>query len=92
VRVRVGERGLEPLRAERELAAQVDERVVRADRVRGDDHAFDQLMRIALDEHVVLERCRLTFVAVDAQVPREHVLGEERPLLPRAEPRAALAA
>ena len=32
--VRVGERLPEPLGAERELAAQVDERVVRLDRVR----------------------------------------------------------
>ena len=82
----------EALCAERELAAEVDERVVRLDRVRRDDDPFDELVGIALDEHVVFEGGRLAFVAVHREVAREDVLGQERPLLTGAEPRAAASA
>ena len=55
----------------------------------GDDHALDELVRVALDEHVVLERGRLALVAVHREVAREDVLRQERPLLPGAEAGAA---
>ena len=83
---------IEPVVAERELAAQVDERQVALDRVRRDHDALDELVRIALDEHAVLERRRLAFVGVDDEVARETTVGEERPLLPGREVRAAAAA
>ena len=77
----------------RELAADVDERVVRLDRVRRDRPTPSMIWcGIALDEHVVLERGRLTLVGVDGEVAREHVLREERPLLAGAEARAAATA
>jgi hypothetical protein len=89
VRVRVVDGLLEAFGAEPELTPDVDERVVRLDRVRRDRRALDDLVRITLDEHVVFERRRLTLVGVDREVAREDVLREERPLLARAEPGAA---
>src|SRR5215207_6656658 len=89
--VRVGDRLTEPLGTQTELTAQVDERGVALDRERRDDHALDHLVRIALDEHVVLEGGRLAFVAVHREVAREDILRQERPLLPGAEARAAAA-
>ena len=82
----------QPFVAERELTAQVDEREVALDRVRRDRDALDELVRIALDEHAVLERRRLAFVGVDHEVARERVGGQERPLLRGREARAAAAA
>ena len=87
-RVRVGQRLRESFCTERELAAQVEEGVMRLDRVRRDHDPFDELMGVALDEHVVFEGGRLAFVAVHREVAREDVLGQERPLLAGAEPRA----
>ena len=75
LRARVGERLREAVVAERELAAQVDERLVALDRVRRDDDALDELVRIALDEHAVLERRRLAFVGVHHEVAREQASG-----------------
>ena len=88
----VGDRLGEPLVAERELAAQVDEREVALQRERGDGDALDELVRIALDEHAVLERRRLALVGVDHEVARERAGRQERPLLAGREARAAAAA
>ena len=82
----------QPLVAERELAAHVDERDVALHRVRRDRDALDELVRIALEEHAVLERRRLAFVGVDDEVARERVGRQERPLLRGREARAAAAA
>ena len=71
LRLRVGDGLREPLVAERELAAEVDEREVALDRERRDRDALDELVRIALDEHAVLERGRLAFVGVHHEVARE---------------------
>ena len=59
---------LQPLEAEGELAAAEDEGLRGADRVGGDDRPLDDLVRVALDEQVVLERRRLALVAVDDEV------------------------
>ena len=75
--------------AECELAAHVEERQVARDRVRGDHDPFDELMRVALDQHAVLERRRFAFVGVHDEVPRQHTFGEERPLEPGGEVRTA---
>ena len=92
LRLRVGDGLREPLVAERELAAEVDEREVALDRERRDRDALDELVRIALDEHAVLERRRLAFVGVDHEVARERVGRQERPLLRGREAGAAAAA
>src|SRR5262249_34656519 len=47
--------GDEPLVAERELAPAEDERLARADRVRGDERPFDHLVWVTLDEQMILE-------------------------------------
>ena len=91
-RARRRSRAIEPFVAERELAAQVDEREVALDRVRRDRDALDELVRIALDEHAVLERRRLAFVGVHHEVARERVGRQERPLLRGREAGAAAAA
>ena len=70
VLVRLADRVLEPLAREHHLAAQVDEAVLRADRVRADDHPFDQRVRIDLHQLAVVERTRLPFVAVADDVAR----------------------
>lgn len=84
--VGLGERLGDPLGTERELAADVDERGVALDGERADHHALDELVRVALEEHVVLEGGRLALVGVDAEVPGEDAGRQERPLLARTEP------
>ena len=57
-------------------------------RVGGDQDALEDLVRVTLNEHVVLEGGRLGFVAVDHQV-RHRVLAQHRPLAPGREAGAA---
>ena len=59
--------------AERELAAQIARTQVALDRVGGNDDALDQLVRITLHEHAVLEGRRLALVTVHHEVAREQV-------------------
>ena len=77
-----------------ELAANVDvPHRIRSDRVRRDDHPFEEKVRILLHDHAVLERARLGFVGV-AEQPRRlrRVLRNEAPLHAGRESRAAAAA
>ena len=54
-----------------------------ADRITGDHDAFDQLMRITLDQLAILERARLTLVGIAAEIARALiVLGEKSPFDP----------
>ncbi len=69
-RARLGERLAEDLVAAFELAADVDERVFRTDRVAPDEHPFDHLMRRLFDEHPIFERSGLGFVGVADHVAR----------------------
>src|SRR5262249_33375604 len=85
----VVERAGETVVTEREFPSQVNEREIALDRERRDDDALDQLVRVALDEHPILERRRLAFVAVDDEVARERSGRQERPLLPGREVRTA---
>ncbi len=63
------------------LPPQVDERVPGADRVGGDDHAFDEGVRGGQHERDVLAGARFGFVGVDDEIVRLVVaLGDERPL------------
>ena len=86
---RVVDGARQPFVAERELAAHVYVRDVALHRVRRDRDAFDELVRIELDQHPVLERRRLAFVGVDHEVARERVGRQERPLLRGREAGAA---
>ena len=52
------------------LAADVDERQARADRVRGDEDALDEQVRDARHQLAVLERPRLGLVGVDHEIDR----------------------
>src|SRR5437016_2531899 len=54
----------------RKFAADVDEREMTIDRERGDDDAFDELMRIALDNNAIFARTGLAFIGVAAQINR----------------------
>jgi hypothetical protein len=72
--------GEPPVRAV-ELAADVDERVAHLQRVRGDQHRLEQEVRRELEDPAVLERARLAFVGVRAQVVRLAVVRvDDRPL------------
>ena len=70
---------LDSFEAEGELPSQEDEDLVDLQRVGGNDDALDQLVRIALDEEVVLERRGLGFVTVDDEVGHGR-LSQHRPL------------
>src|SRR5262249_46172993 len=75
------------------LAADVHEAERGADRARGDEHALDQRMRIALEQIAVLERSGLALVRIDDEIDRARVrLRNERPLRPGWEARASEAA
>src|SRR5579883_1789165 len=78
-RPRLRERGAKDLIPAFELAADVDERVVAADRVRAECDPFDDLMGRLFEEHVVLERPRLGFVTIADEIARLVVLGKELP-------------
>ena len=82
------QRRLQALEAQGELAAQVDEGLADLQRVGGDQHALEDLVRVALNEHVVLEGGRLGLVPVDHQVG-ERGLAQHRPLAPGREAGAA---
>ena len=62
------------------LASDVDEGDVHLQRVRGDEDAFDQLMRALVHEMTILEASRLGLVRVATEVSWKDVLGQERPL------------
>ena len=84
---------LQPAYDVQHLAADVDERVVGADRVAGDDHALDQRVRRGHHQRDVLAGARLGLVGVDHQVVRLAVaLRDEAPLHAGREARAAAAA
>ncbi len=75
-----------------ELAADVDEGVADLQRVRGDQHAFDQQVRRVLEDPAVLERSGLAFVGIRAQVVRLPVVElHDAPLAAGGEGSAAVA-
>ena len=79
---------LDALETERELAAHEDEDRRDLQRVGRDDDALDQLVRIALEQQVVLERRRLGLVTVHHEV-RDRGLAQHRPLATGRETGAA---
>ena len=74
------------------LVAQIDVDVVDADRPRGDQHAFEEAVRIALQIIAILERARLAFVDVDGHQPRRGLGAHDLPLAADRKPGAAQAA
>ena len=77
---------LDCLRDESEFAfeagLEADERCLGLDGHRGDDEAFDELIRIGSDQRPVLERTRLTFGAVaHHETPSTAVRRDPRPLV-----------
>src|SRR5262249_45636860 len=73
------------------LAADVEVGVVTADRDRADDAAFDELVRIPVEELAVLAGAGLRLIAVDDEMAGLGVVGVEAPLRARAEAGAAAA-
>ena len=75
------------------LVAEVDDRGLRAERVRGEHHPFDDEVRHVGEDLRVLERARLALVGVADDVLREsRLLLHQRPLGPGGEPGPAHAA
>ena len=76
-----------------ELAANIDEADVGVDGEGRDDAAFENQVRVLLDQQPVLEGARLGLVGVDQHVVRLGLLlGHEGPLQPRGEAGAAATA
>ena len=81
------------LHRQRVFGANVDVGVFGADGVGGDHHAFQQLVRIALDQRAIHEGTRVTFVGVADQVLLVTGLGESHlPLAAGGKAAAAAAA
>src|SRR5439155_26752859 len=93
VAVRLGDRLLENARPQVELPATIDVGVAAFDGVGGENHSFQDLMRVLLHEKPILEGPRLRFVRVAEQVHRlsARVLRNEAPLDARRETGAAAA-
>ena len=89
---RLEDRGVDDVGLLDVLAADVDERLLRARREGGDDHALDEHVRALLHELAVLERAGLGFVGVADEVLVDVDLRDERDLLAAREARAAAAA
>ena len=66
---------------------------MRVEREAGDQHAFDQLMRILVNDVAILERARLGFVGVADEIDRLLLVGlDEAPLHAAGKTGAAAAA
>src|SRR6185295_3590870 len=88
---RLDDRRLHPFALGDVFAADVDDAVVRADGVAGQQAAFDQQVGIVLHDLPVLAGARLALVGVDHQVvrPLALLLGHEGPLQAGGESRPA---
>jgi hypothetical protein len=74
------------------LVAQVDVDGLDAHRPGGDQHAFQEAVRVALQVEAVLEGAGLAFVDVDRHQARRGLLAHDAPLAPGRKARAAQAA
>jgi pyrimidine deaminase RibD-like protein len=77
------------------LVAQIEVDGLGAHHLRGDQHAFEEAVRVALQVETVLEGAGLAFVDVDGHQARGGLLAHDAPLAPRREacaPQAAQAA
>src|ERR1700683_5067955 len=72
------------------FAAYIDVALVRADRAAGDDHAFDQLVRVHFHQRTILAGSRFAFIGVRQDIFRlGGVFGNETPLQSGGKARAA---
>src|SRR5678815_6047871 len=79
--------------AEREFATDINESQVAFDSVRGNDDAFNQLVRVAFNDDAILAGSRFAFVGVAAQIDGlAGCLGNKAPLQPGRKSGAAAAA
>ena len=84
---------LQDFRAEREFATDVEVGQMHIEREGGDDHPFDQLVRILVDDVAVFERAGLGFVGVADEIDRLGLAGADEPPFDAArETRAAASA
>ena len=70
VRPRFFDGAFQDLRALRKLAPDVDVGSLRVEGETGDENAFEQLMRIFVNDVAILERARLGFVGVADEIDR----------------------
>src|SRR5205823_2506601 len=86
-------RAVQNLRALSELAADVNVSELHVVRPTREDHPFDELVRVFVDDLAVLERARLGFVGVANEVNRLAAFAvHERPLESAGKSRAAATA
>ena len=89
----LGDGVFEALHRERVLGTDIDDAVVRADRVAADGHGFEDGVRVAFEHGAVHERARVAFVGVaDDELFAFGLGGRERPFLAGGEARAAASA
>ena len=85
----LGDLLVEDLQNRRILVAHIDEDFRGLHGPGGDEHAFQELVRPALEVVAVLERARLALVAIDGHQPRALLGANKRPLAPGWEPGAS---
>src|SRR5207249_402899 len=78
--------------AARILVAQIDIDRLDAHRPGGDQHAFEETVRIALEVIAILEGARLAFVDIDRHEPRRRFRAHDAPFAPRGKACATQAA
>src|SRR5690606_22608223 len=86
--------GFEPVTLAYELAAHINEGLVRIHGAARDQASFDKMVRVVAQDFPVLAGAGLGFVGIDDEVVRAAVidLGHEAPFQPGREPRAAATA
>ena len=88
--VRFGHRSSEAFGRPEVLAANIDVGFVAPNRVSGDDHAFEQRVRIALEDVSILEGSRFSLVGIDDEIPGLQAgFRDEGPFSAGWKPRAA---
>src|SRR6202011_331730 len=95
-RIRLGHRRAQSAQHRNHLAANINERMRRPNRIRRDDHTLHEEVRRHEHQRDVLARPRLRLVGVDDEIVRlgagpARILGNEAPFHPGAETRTAAA-
>src|SRR5688500_2716627 len=74
---------LQNARSQRELTPDIDVGRFRSDGVTGEDNAFQDLVRVPLDQLAVFEGTRFAFVRIAAQIAQALIiLGQKSPFDP----------
>ena len=84
-----GDLAFEDRAALRVLVAQVDVDLGRLDHPGGDQHAFEEAVRVGFEKIAVLEGAGLALVGVDRHQPRRRLLPHQAPFAPGRKPGAA---